>query len=99
MQISMLATQNHVPDLTLLLDLDPTQVHARTDVLQDASGLREQQSRFDTESERFHQTLRQAFLTLARTYPERIKVVDASQSPEGIHEEIVALVRPTMEEF
>ena len=97
MQISMLATQNHVPDLTLLLDLDPAQVHMRTDVVQDTSGLREQQSRFDTESERFHQTLRQAFLTLARTYPERIKVVDASQTQEEIHEKIVALVRLVVE--
>ncbi len=96
MQISMLATQNNVPDLTLLLDLDPTQVHMRTDAAQDASGLREQQSRFDTESERFHQTLRHAFLDLARAYPERIKVVDASQTQEEIHEEIVALVRHLM---
>ncbi len=94
LQISMLATQQHVPDLTILLDLNPVQVHARTDVTQDASGLREQQSRFDTESEHFHQTLRQAFLTLAHTYPERIKVVDASQSPEDIHQEIVSLVKP-----
>ncbi len=94
MQISMLATQNYVPDLTILLDLDPAHVHARTDVSQDQSGLREQQSRFDTESERFHQNLRQAFLTLAHTYPERIKVVDASQSSEHIHQEIVALVKP-----
>ena len=97
MQISMLATQNHVPDLTLLLDLDPTQVYARTDVSQDASGLREQQSRFDTESERFHQTLRQAFLNLARAFPERIKVVDASRTQEEIHEKIVALVRLVVE--
>ena len=94
MQISMLATQQHIPDLTILLDLDPTQVHARTDTTQDASGLREQQSRFDTESERFHQTLRQAFLDLAQAYPKRIKVVDASRTQEEIHEEIVMLVRP-----
>ncbi len=99
MHISMLATQQHVPDLTILLDLDPTQVQARTDVSQDASGLREQQSRFDTESERFHQTLRQAFLDLARTYPERIKVVDASRTQEEIHEEIVELVKPLVETF
>lgn len=98
LQISLLATQNHVPDLTLLLDLDPTQVHARTDVSHDSSGLREQQSRFDTESERFHQTLRQAFLMLAQDYPERIKVVDASQSVERIHQEIVELVKPIVEE-
>ncbi len=94
MRISMLATQNHVPDLTILLDLDPTQVHTRTDTSHDPSGLREQQSRFDTESERFHQTLRQAFLDLAHTYPERIKVVDASRTQEEIHEEIVELVKP-----
>ncbi len=94
MHISMLATQNHVPDLTILLDLDPTQVYARTDVSQDASGLREQQSRFDTESERFHQILRQAFLNLAQAYPERIKVVDASRTQKEIHAEIVALVNP-----
>ncbi len=97
LHISMLATQNHVPDLTILLDLDPTQVHERTNVLQDVSGLREQQSRFDTESERFHQKLRQAFLTLALDYPERIKVVDALQSVERIHQEIVGLVKLIVE--
>ncbi|GAC1682010.1 MAG: dTMP kinase [Ktedonobacteraceae bacterium] len=97
LHISMLATQQHVPDLTILLDLDPTQVYMRTDVSQDVSGLREQQSRFDTESEGFHQTLRYAFLNLAKTYPERIKVVDASQSPDEIHEKIVTLVRLLVE--
>ncbi|GAC1426864.1 MAG: dTMP kinase [Ktedonobacteraceae bacterium] len=97
LHISMLATQQHVPDLTILLDLDPTQVYVRTDVSQDVSGLREQQSRFDTESEGFHQTLRYAFLNLAKTYPERIKVVDASQSPDEIHEKIVTLVRLLVE--
>jgi len=92
LHLSMLATQNHVPDLTILLDLDSTQVQKRTNISQDQSGLREQQSRFDTESELFHQQLRNAFLTLARTYPERIKVIDAFQPPEKIHQEIVALV-------
>ncbi len=96
LHLSLLATHDHVPDLTILLDLDSTQVQARTDTAQDTSGLREEQSRFDTESERFHQTLRQAFLTLAHTYPERIKIVDASQSPEAIHEEIVRLVVAVM---
>ncbi len=93
-RLSMIATQDHVPDLTILLDLDPKQVQMRTDVAHDQNGLREQRTRFDTETELFHQQLRQAFLTLARTYPERIKVVDASQSPEQIHQEIVSLVKP-----
>jgi len=89
-QLSMLAVQNRVPDLTILLDLDPTQVQQRTDATY--GGDREQRSRFDAESEQFHRTLRQAFIEIAHAHPERVKAIDASQSPERIHEEIVALV-------
>ncbi|HCI82990.1 MAG TPA: dTMP kinase [Ktedonobacter sp.] len=89
-QFSMLAVQNRVPDLTILLDLDPAKVQQRTDTTYDGS--REKQSRFDAESEQFHRTLRQAFLKIAYTHPERVKMIDAAQSPEKIHEEIVTLV-------
>ena len=95
-QLSLLAVQNHIPDLTILLDLDPTQVSSRTDLAQDEQGRREQQSRFDLEAEQFHRRLRQAFLDLAHKYPARIKVIDAAQSAEHIHEEIVALVEPLL---
>lgn len=95
--LSLLATQGHVPDLTILLDLDPVLVRRRTDVSQDRSGTREQQSRFDAESDLFHQTLRQAFLTLARKHPERIQVVDASQSTEQVHEQVVGLIKGILE--
>jgi dTMP kinase len=95
-QLSLLATQNHVPNLTLLLDLDPTQVRVRTDSVHRQSDLGEEQSRFDKETEQFHQRLRQAFLALACRYPERIKVIDAAQSPERIHQEIIALVEPLL---
>ena len=89
-QLSMLAVQNRVPDLTILLDLDPAKVQQRTDTAHDSN--REKQSRFDAESEQFHRTLRQAFLKIANEHTERVKVIDAVQSPEQIHEEIVALV-------
>jgi dTMP kinase len=94
-QLSMLATQGHVPDLTILLDLDPVLVRRRTHIDNDQSG-REGQSRFDKETEQFHQRLRQAFLSLARKYPQRIKVIDASQPPERIHQEIVGLIEPLL---
>ena len=94
-QLSMLATQGHVPDLTILLDLDPVLVRRRTHIDSDQSG-REGQSRFDKETEQFHQRLRQAFLSLASKYPERIKVIDAAQPPERIHQEIVGLREPLL---
>lgn len=91
-QLSLLATQGCVPDLTILLDLEPTQVGQRTIATNDQSGLREVPSRFDRESEQFHRSLRGAFLALAEAHPERIKVIDAKQSIECVHEQVVQLV-------
>jgi dTMP kinase len=95
-RLSMIATQGHIPDLTILLDLDPSQVHPRTDVSNDQSGLREDQTRFDKEAQEFHNKVREAFLVLARLYPERIKLLDASHPKEEIHEDILALVKPLL---
>jgi dTMP kinase len=95
-RLSMIATQGHIPDLTILLDLDPSQVHPRTDVSNDQSGLREDQTRFDKEAQEFHNKVREAFLVLARLYPERIKLLDASRPKEEIHEDILALVKPLL---
>ncbi len=92
-RLSLIATQGHLPDLTILLDLDSAQVHIRTDLANDASGRREEQTRFDKEVEQFHQKVREAFLLLARVQPDRIKIVDASQPAEQIHQEIISLVK------
>ena len=89
-RLSLLATRGIKPDLTILLDLDPSQVHQRTD---DASGQREERTRFDAEAEDFHRRVQEGFRMLARKYPERIKVVDASRTVEEIHREIVELVK------
>lgn len=92
-RLSLLATQGVVPDLTILLDLDPSQVYHRTDTTADPGGQRAERTRFDAESLEFHARVQEGFRELARRYPERIKVVDASRSVEGIHREIVGLVR------
>ncbi len=97
-RLSMIATQGHIPDLTILLDLDPSLVHIRTDISNDQSGLREGQTRIDKESQEFHRKVREAFLVLARLYPERIKLLDASRTPQEIHEDILALVKPLLVE-
>jgi dTMP kinase len=91
-RLSLIATQDHKPDLTLLLDLDPANVSIRTDITRNPGSRREQQSRFDTESELFQRTLRDAFMELAHRYPERIKVIDASRTPEQIHQNVVGFV-------
>jgi dTMP kinase len=87
--LSLLATQNHVPDLTFFLDLDPSLVPLRTSTAHSGSGRREAQSRFDRESQAFHFRLRTAFLTLAHDHPHRIKIINAAQSPQQVHEAIL----------
>jgi dTMP kinase len=102
-ELSLLATQGHKPNLTILLDLNPEQVHTRVGIAHEAvlpsseaalnsNGLREKQDRFDSEAEKFHQLVRKGFLDLAEAYPERIKVIDASQSIPEVHQKIVELV-------
>jgi dTMP kinase len=93
-QLSLLATQGYVPDLTILLDLEPIQVQARTALTHERAA----RSRFDSETEQFHRTLREAFLALAKAHPERIKVIDAVQSPQCVHEQIVKLVEQLLQQ-
>ena len=102
-ELSLLATQGHKPDLTILLDLNPKQVHTRVgmiyqstlpgfDAALDSNGLREEQDRFEIEAEKFHQLVRQGFLELAAANPDRIKVIDASRSILQVHRKIIELV-------
>lgn len=91
-QLSMIATQGHIPDLTILLDLDPGDVQQRIDPANDQSGQRGAPSRFDSESEIFHARVRQGFRLIARAHPSRIKIVPAARPAAEIHREIVSLV-------
>ena len=77
------ATGGLLPDLTLLLDLDP------------AVGLARQKERSVMEEEAlpFHQRIRTGFLALAEAEPSRWRVLDSSRPPEAVQEDIWAVVR------
>lgn len=98
-RLSLLATSGIVPDLTILLDLDPSQVQRRTAIAADNSGQRAEHTRFDAESEEFHARVQEGFRALARQHPERIKVVDASRPVQEIHEAIVGLVKTIISDY
>lgn len=105
--LSLIATQGLVPDLTILLDLNPSQVHERvghiqqlflpvSDEMVGQFEVREELNHLDTESQSFHRRVRDGFRALARAHPERIKVVDASRSIQQIHQRIIALIEPLL---
>lgn len=64
-----------IPNLTLYLDIDPQ------------IGLSRVKSKYDRiESEKisFHQKIREGFLILAKKFPDRIKILDASLSKDEV---------------
>ena len=68
------------PDLTIVLDIDPAQSLKRI------SGKKD---RLESEALEFHRKVREGFLKLSEIYADRIKVVDASQSPHEIFKTIL----------
>ncbi|MEI7930350.1 MAG: dTMP kinase, partial [Actinomycetes bacterium] len=81
-RISRWATENLAPNLTIVMDI-PAEI-----------GLARLQSldRLEAEPLAFHERIRQEFLNIASSDPERYFVVDATQDKEIIHEQIVERV-------
>ena len=79
LNINMFATENTWPDLTLLFDLDPQVGLER--INKNAS---REVNRLDLEKLEFHNKVRNTFLELAKRYPERFIIIDASKSQEEV---------------
>ena len=84
--ISLWATENLMPDLTVVLDVPASVAKKRQ-----AAGER-QYDRLEAEAEDFHTRVRESYLALAAEEPERFLVIDGESSIEEIHEAIVAKV-------
>lgn len=93
--IHNLAVGETWPDLTIILDIDPKLGIARSKSNVHASGVLNQETRFENLDISFHEKVREGFLTVAAENPNRCKVVDASQAPEKVHSAIISL----LEEF
>lgn len=80
-QVNAVATRGLRPDLTALLDLVVAEGLER-------SGAAGKSDRFEREEHAFHERVRSGYRSLAAREPERWLVVDASQPPEVVTEEI-----------
>lgn len=78
-----IATQGLVPDLTLLLDIDPAIGLARK---ADADRTRFERD-FDAD---FHARVRAGFLELAKGEPSRFRVIDASRDVDAVFADVLA---------
>jgi dTMP kinase len=82
--VSMWATEGLVPDITVVLDLDPAIGRDRLDAAN------KQFDRLEAEALEFHTRVRDAYLTMAAAEPERFLVVDATLDRDVIRDAIIA---------
>ena len=81
--ISVWATENLMPDLTVVLDVPASVAKERQ-----AAGER-QYDRLEAEAEDFHTRVRESYVALAAEEPHRFLVIDGESSIEEIHQAIV----------
>ena len=83
-ELNMLATGGILPDLTLVLDLDP------------AAGMRRIRGRaldtFERMDTAFHRRVREGYLEIARADKNRVVVLDADREPDALHADVVRAV-------
>lgn len=82
-ELSLWATEGALPDVTVLLDLDPAAARRRLDAADKPF------DRLEAEKSEFHERVRAAFLDLAAAEPGRFLVLDAALPAE----ELAAAIR------
>ena len=88
LSINLFATEGTYPDLTLLFDLEPEQGLARI-----AANQNREVNRLDLEKLDFHHQVRNNFLALAKRYPERYVIIDASQPLADVIEDAYKAIK------
>jgi dTMP kinase len=78
------------PDLTLVLDIDPTLGLKRS------RGASVGEDRFEQKTADFHRRVREAFLGIARDNPARCVVLDAGASADAVLAAALAATRPRL---
>lgn len=79
-----IACRGHNPDLTIYLDIDVETSAARRSTV----------DRLEQEPDDFRRAVREEYLKLVLSDPERVKRIDGSQSPEAVTESIWKTVEP-----
>ena len=80
-QANEFAVQGTIPDLVILLDIEPLEGLRRA-----ASRSHQGRDAFEQEELAFHERIRQGFLQCAQTSPLPFLVLDGSRPPESVYE-------------
>ncbi len=91
-RVNAVATQGVLPDLTLLLDIDPVVGVERARAAGDKEGRPGRGDRLEQEELAFFFRVREGFLSIAKESGNRVRVLDGNRSQQAVHDEIVLVV-------
>jgi len=93
-QITVLVTGGVIPDLTIYLDLPAERGLERK--LVDRSAGQGEWNRMDQQALVFHRAVRAGYLEMAQAETERWLVLDADDTMQAIHQQIMARIEPLL---
>lgn len=81
--LNSIATSDLKPDITFLFDIDIQTAQKRLGAIKD---------RLEASGYDFYQKVRNGYLSLSKKFPERIKIIDASLTPEDVSEQVKTII-------
>ncbi len=93
LSINLFATENTLPDLTVLFDIDPELGLKRI-----AQNSNREVNRLDLQELDFYNRVRNSFLELAKRYPERYVIVDASLPMDEVYKKVLKVIKNRIDE-
>lgn len=91
--VNMFATENTLPDLTILFDIDPREALKRINQNKDR-----EVNRLDLETLNFYDVVRKTYLDLANEFKERYYVIDASKPIDEVIKETYKIIKEKLNE-
>ena len=94
LNINLFATENTLPDMTILFDIPPEVGLQRI-----SANSEREVNRLDLEKISFYNDTRNAFLSLAEKFNDRYVVIDASKSIEEVFEQAYRIIEKKINEL
>lgn len=93
MNLHDIACHGIQPDLTVCIDIDLASARERILWRTTADGNRD---RMEEQAQEFHERVRQAYLKLAETYPQRIRIIDGKGTVDEVSERVWDAIQPVL---
>jgi dTMP kinase len=90
--VNAVATRGVMPDLTVLIDIDPAVGLERARFAGGKEGRRGRGDRLEQESVDFFVRVREGFLAIAREERDRVRIINGNRPQQVVHDEIGRLV-------